>query len=1407
MNNKLMVIMIVGLLLLGGVGTFIFNQDVEAVSYNLEDDVNVESSINSYLKNGDLIIEYENPNDERVWIEGLSGERYSIGEDIVVYDYKSNEVFKLHIGDASDVYGFGGSIGYEMLDSGSVLHLWNNVDDYFFDVESGIQLTNHYEDYWTRNIYCLGYYNNDEWNKIKCADELTNFEKNVESDDETFVRATLYKNISYGEYDIKFGVEYDLGLDDKNLSITISIENIGIEIPYDLGFAWKITDWEIPHEEGSGGDSIFINRTDYDLDGTFDLTFRDMQYTYYNEELEEDVTVYDSYFRGYDWTEFLRVDWDRTLNYAVKMYGNGVQEDFYVALLIDAGHFNIGQEKSTTFQWIDAVGAYTGFHFDVNADGLAFPAGMTNNGTHLFITEWSDDEVYIYKMNGTLESSWDTGTGRDDPKGITTNNTFIWIFEDDDEELNKYYMNGTFIESYNFSNYSTPNSYLNGLTNNNTYIWLTAPYDKLIHRIYMNGTNASFEIDISGTSTYVGGITNEDNFLWVRDVVGTDYNHYKYYMNGTYSGEYFVADSVDHNSQGITSNGTYLWTVDDDDDEVYQYEIIDFPVDINIIYPTATTYTDVDFLNWTIGGDLEEYCWWSDDDGATNTSVTCGDLQTSITPVTAQNTTIIMWANDSSNNLVTDSVNFLLQDTSICGVYFNTTSPITFPETFAVYTNCSSAYTLTQNGTTISNASEIDSGASAFNFSVQRTDTYNYTDTVNEEEFVVNQDTTSICGVQFNETSPLDNRTFLVWSNCSSANFLTRNGTIIANNSAQNLAVGAYNFTTNRTDTYNYTEIWNSREFRLIEPALDITSPVNGTVAVRFDFLNWTTTNTDYCWYSSNGGADNTTVTCGDNSLAISPANGTTTIIMWANDSSNNLVRDNTTFTRFDFLEVSQSANESTYETKRENFTMAIGFDSSEFTTSSAALNYNGTEYAGTKTGSGDNLTFTKSLDIPAMTIDGNRSYYWNVTLNNGTDYYYQTVTKNITVENISLAICGTGLPVFLNYSFKDTATDVHMDASVSSSNFDYWIGGGDVKKNYAYDSATVENTDYTFCGYPNMTFHNDISFNYENSPGYVTHTETSSDDISNVTTTTILYLTGTANGAYTTLRLVNEFDAAVSGSEVQVERQIGVAWNVVGNAVSDDAGQVTFYLDTTLNHRFTIVTEGYETEIYIIRPSQSIYTVMLTSTTSTVEPDYYIGITSSILPSGNNLTNSTAYDFKYTLTSGTETVTEFGFVLYNSTDDSLDSGSAATNGGTVTVNLNTGNNTLIYMEYYFVIDGNYTNSTRVWYVQRDTLSGSGIEGFVTHLRIYLADGIFGMTAFGMGLMIFVLIFGIVGVANMKFGLTNSLGMSILVFLLVLFFDSLGFLEGVNPVGAVPHFPSFFIGLIVFITAMREVTR
>ena len=282
-------------------------------------------------------------------------------------------------------------IGYEFLDDNKVVHIWNTQDDYYFDKSSGIQLTNHYNDYWTRNIFCIGYYNNDEWNKIACADDLSGFERSIITDDETYVNATLWKDIEYGVYDLRLGVQYHLGLDDKNLSITIYGKNIGIDIPYDLGFAWKVTDWEIPHE-GIGGNSIRINNTDYELDRTYDLLFKNMTRVYTNWTIDEEGNGVDNgliiesipTLRGFDYGEYLTIDWNPNLNYAVKMFGNGNQEDFYVALLINAGYFDSNQEKSTTFYWIDAD---TGYH-SPSATGETYDEWI--NPTNVYSSDNSD---------------------------------------------------------------------------------------------------------------------------------------------------------------------------------------------------------------------------------------------------------------------------------------------------------------------------------------------------------------------------------------------------------------------------------------------------------------------------------------------------------------------------------------------------------------------------------------------------------------------------------------------------------------------------------------------------------------------------------------------------------------------------------------------------------------------------------------------------------------------------------------------------------------------------------------------------------------------------------------------------------------------------------------------------------
>ncbi len=317
---------------------------------------------------------------------------------IVAYKNNPKDVIKWAVNYEDREYldpswlGVNDPIGYEFLDNNSVVHIWNEIDDYFFEKDAGIQLTNHYDDYWTKNIFCIGYYTGDNWNKISCSDELNDFNKSIESDNLTYVNATLWKDISYGSYDLRLGVQYYLGVNDTNLSVKVYGKNIGIDIPFDLGFAWKIKDVNIP---GIGEDYIDINETSYNLNGSYNLIFKNMN---------------ESYFNIHDITKFLRLDWDENLNYAVKLYGDGNQSNFYVSTLINAGHFNPGQEKSTTFKWIDAD---TAVNSNVVTNQYAYD---------IFGPYWSDNLTAIIIM---IDPNLDIAYERTTDGGATWNNAVI----------------------------------------------------------------------------------------------------------------------------------------------------------------------------------------------------------------------------------------------------------------------------------------------------------------------------------------------------------------------------------------------------------------------------------------------------------------------------------------------------------------------------------------------------------------------------------------------------------------------------------------------------------------------------------------------------------------------------------------------------------------------------------------------------------------------------------------------------------------------------------------------------------------------------------------------------------------------------------------------------------------------
>ncbi len=237
------------------------------------------------------------------------------------------------------------TVSYEFLDLGKVVHVWNEYDDYYFNRTSGIQFSNYYDEYWSRNIFCGGFKIDDEWEYV-CNDELP-FEWSIESDNETYVNITGYRDVTKiivgKEYKVRFVIRYHLANNFTAISIIPYAKNIGTrDIPVDLGFAWHVRDINIG--ANYSGNMIRINLTEHNMSDNLDLTF--------TKNNNIDVAVMHSNVTG----NHMVYSWDPELNFKYTIKSEAGQINAPTTLLINAGPLSIGQEKQTTLKWIDDGG-------------------------------------------------------------------------------------------------------------------------------------------------------------------------------------------------------------------------------------------------------------------------------------------------------------------------------------------------------------------------------------------------------------------------------------------------------------------------------------------------------------------------------------------------------------------------------------------------------------------------------------------------------------------------------------------------------------------------------------------------------------------------------------------------------------------------------------------------------------------------------------------------------------------------------------------------------------------------------------------------------------------------------------------------------------------------------------------
>lgn len=229
-------------------------------------------------------------------------------------------------------------------------------------------------------------------------------------------------------------------------------------------------------------------------------------------------------------------------------------------------------------------GAYT---FVENFTALANydAAGITQNGTFMWVIDYLDLKVYKYWMNGTFTRDYfetdsayatknylDRGNNRG-PYGIIQNNTFFWISHYREAEVFKFWMNGTYTGTH-FDTAASGCGNPRGMEINSTHIWIVDDNDDEVYVYWINGTYTNIHWDTAGSpggNNNPFGIAGNDTFFWITD--DSDDRLYRYFANGTYNSNFSISASGNGESRDVTTNGTYLWVTDYVDARIYQYFI------------------------------------------------------------------------------------------------------------------------------------------------------------------------------------------------------------------------------------------------------------------------------------------------------------------------------------------------------------------------------------------------------------------------------------------------------------------------------------------------------------------------------------------------------------------------------------------------------------------------------------------------------------------------------------------------------------------------------------------------------------------------------------------------------------------------------------------------------------------
>jgi hypothetical protein len=234
----------------------------------------------------------------------------------------------------------------------------------------------------------------------------------------------------------------------------------------------------------------------------------------------------------------------------------------------------------------------------------------------------------------------------------------------------------------------------------------------------------------------------------------------------------------------------------------------------------------------------------------------------------------------------------------------------------------------------------------------------------------------------------------------------------------------------------------------------------------------------------------------------------------------------------------------------------------------SANLSWNGTDYTGTKTVSGNDINFTYALTVPNVPGDTSVNFYWSYQTEDETT---TTTTLTQNISNVNITNCTGGGTVFAMFHYLNEETNVslqNVSVEVTFETEDY----GD----FTFELTNVVNNT-SFCFNPSTAvITTDMSMGYDRDDFGKRYYFLDDAILSNTVTNYYLFLLNESSSYNTTFTIEDQDGNYFEGARLSVMKSDAFSsYYTVAMGITDGDGQTKLAIDWNEYYKFNVVKEG----------------------------------------------------------------------------------------------------------------------------------------------------------------------------------------------------------------------------------------